>query len=221
MTLRKGPPSKPPFKKRLVPEPTDASMSNSSTRPAAPFFEEPLATRDAPVRSAILKELERQQSQIELIASENIVSRAVLEAQGSVLTNKYAEGYPGRRYYGGCEFVDVVETLAINRAKALFGAEHANVQPHSGAQANMAVYFTLLKPGDTVLGMNLAHGGHLTHGHPLNFSGKLYKFVPYGVKKEDPQMSYEELEKLAQLNNPKMIAAGASAHSRVIDFERM
>src|SRR5476649_1843380 len=196
-------------------------MSNSSTRPAAPFFDEPLATRDAPVRSAILKELERQQTQIELIASENIVSAAVLEAQGSVLTNKYAEGYPGRRYYGGCEFVDVVETLAINRAKALFGAEHANVQPHSGAQANMAVYFTLLKPGDTVLGLNLAHGGHLTHGHPLNFSGMLYKVVPYGVKKDDERIDYDEIDRLADEHKPRMIMVGASAYPRIIDFARI
>ena len=138
-----------------------------------------------------------------------------------MLTNKYAEGYPGKRYYGGCEFVDVAESLAIARAKQLFGAEHANVQPHSGAQANMAVYFTLLKPGDTVLGMNLAHGGHLTHGHPLNFSGKLYKIVPYGVRKDDERIDYEELEKLAHEHKPKMIMVGASAYPRVIDFERI
>ena len=144
----------------------------------------------------------------------------MLEAAGSVLTNKYAEGYPGKRYYGGCEFVDVVETLAIDRAKALFGAEHANVQPHSGAQANMAVYFTLLKPGDTVLGMNLAHGGHLTHGHPLNFSGKLYTIVPYGVRKDDERIDYDELARLADEHKPKMIIVGASAYPRVIDFAR-
>jgi glycine hydroxymethyltransferase len=149
------------------------------------------------------------------------VSRAILEAAGSVLTNKYAEGYPGKRYYGGCEFVDVAESLAIARAKQIFGAEHVNVQPHSGAQANMAVYFTLLKPGDTVLGMNLAHGGHLTHGHPLNFSGKLYTIVPYGVRKDDERIDYEELERLAHEHKPKMIMVGASAYPRVIDFERI
>ncbi len=145
----------------------------------------------------------------------------MLEAAGSVMTNKYAEGYPGKRYYGGCEFVDVAETLAIARAKALFGAEHVNVQPHSGAQANMSVYLTLLKPGDTVLGMNLAHGGHLTHGHPLNFSGKLYTIVPYGVRKDDERIDYDEFEKLAEQHRPKMIIAGASAYPRVIDFARM
>ena len=158
---------------------------------------------------------------LELIASENFVSAAVLEAAGSVLTNKYAEGYPGKRYYGGCEFVDVAESLAISRAKTLFGAEHANVQPHSGAQANMAVYLALLQPGDTVLGMNLAHGGHLTHGHPLNFSGKLYTIVPYGVREDDERIDYEELERLAHQHKPKMIMVGASAYSRVIDFERV
>ena len=163
----------------------------------------------------------RQNEGLELIASENFVSQAILEAAGSVLTNKYAEGYPGKRYYGGCEFVDVAETLAINRAKALFGAEHANVQPHSGAQANMAVYFTLLKPGDTVLGMNLAHGGHLTHGHPLNFSGKLYTIVPYGVRKDDERIDYDELARLADEHKPKMIMVGASAYPRVIDFARI
>jgi glycine hydroxymethyltransferase len=159
-------------------------MSNSSNRPAAPFFEEPLATRDAPVRSAILKELERQQSQIELIASENIVSRAVLEAQGSVLTNKYAEGYPGKRYYGGCEFVDEIETLAIDRVKQLFNAQFANVQPHSGAQANGAVMLALTKPGDTVLGMSLDAGGHLTHGAKPALSGKWFNAIQYGVNRE-------------------------------------
>ena len=163
----------------------------------------------------------RQNEGLELIASENFVSRAVLEAAGSVLTNKYAEGYPGKRYYGGCEFVDVAETLAIERAKALFGAEHANVQPHSGAQANMAVYFALLKPGDTVLGMNLAHGGHLTHGHPLNFSGKLYTIVPYGVRKDDERIDYDELARLADEHKPKMIMVGASAYPRTIDFARI
>jgi glycine hydroxymethyltransferase len=179
-----------------------------------------LAETDPDVANAVLNELHRENDGLELIASENFVSQAVLEAAGSVLTNKYAEGYPGKRYYGGCEFVDVVETLAINRAKALFGAEHANVQPHSGAQANMAVYFTLLKPGDTVLGMNLAHGGHLTHGHPLNFSGKLYAIVPYGVRKDDERIDYDELARLADEHKPKMIMVGASAYPRVIDFAR-
>jgi glycine hydroxymethyltransferase len=179
-----------------------------------------LAETDPDVADAVRNELHRQNDGLELIASENFVSQAVLEAAGSVLTNKYAEGYPGKRYYGGCEFVDVVETLAINRAKALFGAEHANVQPHSGAQANMAVYFTLLKPGDTVLGMNLAHGGHLTHGHPLNFSGKLYTIVPYGVRKDDERIDYDELARLADEHKPKMIMVGASAYPRVIDFAR-
>jgi glycine hydroxymethyltransferase len=180
-----------------------------------------LAEADPEVALAVRNERERQNSGIELIASENFVSRAVLEAAGSVLTNKYAEGYPGRRYYGGCEFVDVVERAAITRAKALFGADHANVQPHSGAQANMAVYFTLLKPGDTVLGMDLAHGGHLTHGHPLNFSGKLYTIVPYGVRKSDERIDYDELEQLADRHKPKMIVVGASAYPRVIDFARI
>jgi hypothetical protein len=160
-----------------------------------------LADADPEIAQAVRNEERRQNEGLELIASENFVSRAVLEAAGSVLTNKYAEGYPGKRYYGGCEFVDVAETLAIARAKALFGAEHANVQPHSGAQANMAVYFTLLKPGDIVLGMNLAHGGHLTHGHPLNFSGKLYTIVPYGVRKDDERIDYEELARLADEQN--------------------
>jgi glycine hydroxymethyltransferase len=180
-----------------------------------------LADTDPEIDRAIRDEVHRQNSGLELIASENFVSQAVLEAAGSVLTNKYAEGYPGKRYYGGCEFVDVAETLAIARAKALFGAEHANVQPHSGAQANMAVYFALLKPGDTVLGMNLAHGGHLTHGHPLNFSGKLYTIVPYGVRPDDERIDYEELERLAHEHAPKMIIVGASAYPRVIDFERI
>ena len=152
-----------------------------------------LAETDPEIASAVANEKKRQSEGLELIASENFVSQAILETAGSVLTNKYAEGYPGRRYYGGCEFVDVAESLAIARAKALFGADHANVQPHSGAQANMSVYFTLLKPGDTVLGMNLAHGGHLTHGHPLNFSGKLYTIVPYGVRKDDERIDYDEI----------------------------
>jgi len=180
-----------------------------------------LADADPEIAGAIRNETHRQAEGLELIASENFVSSAVLEAAGSVMTNKYAEGYPGRRYYGGCEFVDVAESLAISRVKALFGAEHANVQPHSGAQANMAVYLTLLKPGDTVLGMNLAHGGHLTHGHPLNFSGKLYTIVPYGVTKDDERIDYPELERLAHEHKPKMIIVGASAYPRVIDFERI
>src|SRR5262245_8617144 len=180
-----------------------------------------LAETDPEIADAIRHEQERQNEGLELIASENFVSRAILETAGSVLTNKYAEGYPGKRYYGGCEFVDVAESLAIARAKHLFGAEHVNVQPHSGAQANMAVYFTLLKPGDTVLGMNLAHGGHLTHGHPLNFSGKLYTIVPYGVRKDDERIDYDELERLAHEHKPKMIMVGASAYPRVIDFARI
>jgi glycine hydroxymethyltransferase len=180
-----------------------------------------LRDTDPEIAGAIGDEARRQAEGLELIASENFVSNAILEAVGSVMTNKYAEGYPGRRYYGGCEFVDVAESLAIARARSLFRADHANVQPHSGAQANMAVYFTLLQPGDTVLGMNLAHGGHLTHGHPLNFSGKLYKIVPYGVRKEDERIDYEELEKLAHEHQPKMIMVGASAYPRVIDFERI
>ena len=160
-------------------------------------------------------------SGLELIASENFVSNAVLEAMGSPLTNKYAEGYPGRRYYGGCEFVDISESLAIERAKKIFGAEHANVQPHSGAQANMAAYFSLLKPGDTVLGMDLAHGGHLTHGHPLNFSGQLYKIVPYGVRQDDERIDYENIEQLAREHRPQLIMVGASAYPRIIDFSRI
>ena len=180
-----------------------------------------LSATDPEIAKAIADEVHRQNTGLELIASENFVSQAVLDAAGSVLTNKYAEGYPGKRYYGGCEFVDVAESLAIARAKTLFGAEHANVQPHSGAQANMSVYFALLKPGDTVLGMNLAHGGHLTHGHPLNFSGKLYNIVPYGVRKDDEQIDYEELERLAHEHKPKMLMVGASAYPRVFDFERL
>src|SRR5687767_1378205 len=191
------------------------------TLAAPPSQLRPLAAVDPEIAEAIANEESRQADGLELIASENFVSRAILEAQGSVLTNKYAEGYPGKRYYGGCEFVDVAESLAIARAKQLFGAEHANVQPHSGAQANMAVYFSLLKPGDTVLGMNLAHGGHLTHGHPLNFSGKLYNIVPYGVRKDDERIDYEELEKLAHQHRPKMIMVGASAYPRVIEFDRI
>ncbi|HEY7291089.1 MAG TPA: serine hydroxymethyltransferase [Vicinamibacterales bacterium] len=180
-----------------------------------------LAETDPEIAEAIRNERHRQNTGLELIASENFVSRAVLEAAGSVMTNKYAEGYPGRRYYGGCEFVDVAERAAIARAKALFGADHANVQPHSGAQANMSVYLTLLSPGDTVLGMNLAHGGHLTHGHPLNFSGLLYTIVPYGVRREDERIDYDELDRLAEQHKPKMIVVGASAYARVIDFARI
>src|SRR5437763_11747023 len=180
-----------------------------------------LAEIDPEIAGAIRSELHRQNTGLELIASENFVSRAVMEAAGSVMTNKYAGGYPGKRYYGGCEFVDVAERHAIARAKALFGADHANVQPHSGAQANMSVYMALLSPGDTVLGMNLAHGGHLTHGHPLNFSGKLYTIVPYGVRKEDERIDYDELDRLADERKPKMIIVGASAYPRVIDFARI
>jgi len=182
---------------------------------------ENLHNADPAVAEAIDHELNRQRTKLELIASENIVSKAVLEAQGSVLTNKYAEGYPGKRYYGGCEYVDVVEQLAIDRAKKLFGAAYANVQPHSGAQANMAVFFALVKPGDTVMGMNLTDGGHLTHGSPVNMSGKYFKIVPYGVRKEDERIDYDELERLAKECQPKMIVAGASAYARIIDFERM
>jgi glycine hydroxymethyltransferase len=180
-----------------------------------------LADVDPEIAGAIRHETARQADGLELIASENFVSQAILEAAGSVMTNKYAEGYPGKRYYGGCEFVDVAESLAIARAKALFKADHANVQPHSGAQANMSVYFALLKPGDTVLGMNLAHGGHLTHGHPLNFSGQLYNIVPYGVRQEDERIDYDELERLAHAHKPKMIMVGASAYPREIDFARI
>ncbi len=191
------------------------------TTQTTPAIWRTLAETDPEIAGAIRDELHRQNSGLELIASENFVSRAVLEAAGSVMTNKYAEGYPGKRYYGGCEFVDVAERAAIARATALFGADHANVQPHSGAQANMAVYLTLLKPGDTVLGMNLAHGGHLTHGHPLNFSGKLYTIVPYGVRKDDERIDYDELDRLAAEHKPKMIIVGASAYPRVIDFARI
>ena len=180
-----------------------------------------LQTVDPEIAAAIALEKGRQQNKLELIASENFVSQAVMEAQGSVLTNKYAEGYPGKRYYGGCEHVDVVEQLAIDRAKELFGAEFANVQPHSGAQANTAVYFALLKHGDTLLGMNLSHGGHLTHGSPVNLSGVYFNVVPYGVDAETHRIDYNELEKLAKEHRPKMVVAGASAYPRIIDFERM
>ena len=176
---------------------------------------------DPQVFAAIEDELNRQRTKLELIASENIVSRAVMEAQGSVLTNKYAEGYPGKRYYGGCEYVDVAEQLAIDRAKELFGAAWANVQPHSGAQANMAVFFALLQPGDTILGMNLTDGGHLTHGSPVNISGTYYKVIPYGVDRETERIDYDALEALAKEHKPQMIIAGASAYARTIDFERI
>src|SRR5579864_4317045 len=176
---------------------------------------------DPQIAGLLRDEAKRQATGLELIPSENLVSEAVLEAMGSIFTNKYAEGYPGKRYYGGCEFADKVEQLAIDRAKELFGAEHANVQAHSGTSANIAVYMATLKPGDTVLGMNLAHGGHLTHGHPLNFSGRMYKFVAYGVRQEDERIDYDQVEKLAHEHKPRMIVAGASAYSRVIDFERM
>ena len=177
-----------------------------------------LETFDPEVYGAIRNETERQEYNLELIASENFVSEAVLEAQGSVLTNKYAEGYPGKRYYGGCHHVDVVENLAISRAKELFGADHANVQPHSGSQANMAVYFSVLKPGDTILGMNLSHGGHLTHGSPVNFSGRFFNVVPYGVSRENQTIDFNEVERLAIEHKPKMIVVGASAYPRVLDF---
>ena len=180
-----------------------------------------LKTADPEVYAAMEKELDRQKYGIELIASENFASPAVMQAMGTILTNKYAEGYPGKRYYGGCVNVDVVEDIARDRACKLFGAEHANVQPHSGAQANLAVYFALLKPGDTVLGMSLAHGGHLTHGSPVNMSGSFFNFIPYGVSDETGTIDYEELEKLAKEHNPKLIVAGASAYPRVIDFERI
>src|SRR5450755_1077316 len=180
----------------------------------------PLYEVDPEISNAIDNEVRRQHEGLELIASENFVSEAVLEAAGSIFTNKYAEGYPGKRYYGGCEFADVVENLARDRAKKLFGAEHANVQPHSGSQANQAAFSAVLQPGDTILGMNLAHGGHLTHGHPLNFSGKTYKVVPYGVRKEDERIDYDELARLAEEHKPQMIIAGGSAYPRIIDFAR-
>jgi glycine hydroxymethyltransferase len=180
-----------------------------------------LSQIDPAIADVLSRELQRQDRGLELIASENIVSRAVLEAVGSVLTNKYAEGYPGKRYYGGCDVVDIAEQLAIDRARQLFGADHANVQPHSGAQANMAVYLAMLSPGDTILGMNLAHGGHLTHGHPLNFSGKYFTIVPYGVRQDDERLDYEELEAQARAHRPKLIVVGASAYPRVIDYARV
>lgn len=174
---------------------------------------------DPEIYESLMKEVKRQETHLELIASENFVSPAVMEAQGSVMTNKYAEGYPSKRYYGGCEFVDLAEELAIKRAKKIFGADHVNVQPHSGSQANMAVYFSVLKPGDTILGMNLSHGGHLTHGSPVNFSGKFFNVIPYGVNKETETIDFDELERLAVEHKPKMIVAGASAYPRIIDFK--
>jgi glycine hydroxymethyltransferase len=180
----------------------------------------PLAEADPEIYDLVRQETERQNSRLELIASENFVSESILEAAGTILTNKYAEGYPGKRYYGGCEYVDGVENLARDRAKKLFRAEYANVQPHSGSQANQGAYFSVLNPGDTILGMNLAHGGHLTHGHPLNFSGKLYKIVPYGVRKEDELIDYDEVARLADEHRPKLIVAGGSAYPRIIDFAR-
>ena len=181
----------------------------------------PLDTVDPQIAELLREEAKRQATGLELIPSENLVSEAVLEAMGSVFTNKYAEGYPGKRYYGGCEVTDKAEQLAIDRAKSLFGAEHANVQSHSGTQANVSVYMSALQPGDTVLGMNLSHGGHLTHGHPLNFSGRMYKFIAYGVRQDTEQIDYDEIDRLAAEHKPKMIVAGASAYSRIIDFERI
>jgi glycine hydroxymethyltransferase len=185
------------------------------------WMSRPLAEFDPEIANAIANEVRRQHEGLELIASENFVSMAVLEAAGSVFTNKYAEGYPGKRYYGGCEFTDVVENLARDRAKQLFGADHANVQPHSGSQANMAAYMSLLQAGDPVMGLNLAHGGHLTHGHPLNFSGKMYKIIPYGVRKDTELIDYDEMEQIALREHPKMIIGGGSAYSRIFDFARM
>ncbi len=195
-------------------------MRNSTLLPPLAFLDRDLAAVDPEVAAWIREEERRQNEHIELIASENWVSRAVREAQGSVLTNKYAEGYPGKRYYGGCEFVDRIEQLAIDRARGLFGAEHANVQPHSGSQANMAVYMTALEPRDTILGMDLSHGGHLTHGHPLSFSGREYRVVSYGVRREDERIDYERVADLAREHRPKLIIAGASAYARTIDFAR-
>jgi glycine hydroxymethyltransferase len=185
------------------------------------WMSRPLPESDPQIAQAIANEANRQHEGLELIASENFVSTAVLEAAGSVFTNKYAEGYPGKRYYGGCEFADVVENLARERAKQIFGVDHVNVQPHSGSQANMAAYMALLQPGDAVMGLNLAHGGHLTHGHPLNFSGKMYKIIPYGVRKDTETIDYDEMEQIAVRERPKMIIGGGSAYARIIDFARM
>src|SRR5579872_6512165 len=197
------------------------SRMSMTTTEANNRMQRPLDSVDPTIADLLLDEAKREATGLELIPSENLVSEAVLEAMGSVFTNKYAEGYPGKRYYGGCEVADKVEQLAIDRAKELFGAEHANVQAHSGTSANVTVYMSTLKPGDTVLGMNLAHGGHLTHGHPLNFSGRMYHFIAYGVRKEDERIDYDEIEKLAHEHKPKMIVAGASAYPRIIDFERI
>src|SRR5258707_288253 len=186
-----------------------------------PWMSRPVSESDREIAGAIADEARRQHEGLELIASENFVSMAVVEAMGSVFTNKYAEGYPGKRYYGGCEYADVVENLARERAKQIFGAEHANVQPHSGSSANMEAYGAVLQPGDTILGLNLAHGGHLTHGHHLNFSGKTYRIVPYGVTKETETIDYDDLEKLAEKERPKLIIGGGSAYPRIIDFVRM
>src|SRR5437016_8443523 len=186
----------------------------------SPFFAKGVADADPELAAALARELDRQQSQIELIASENIVSRAVLEAQGSVLTNKYAEGYPGRRYYGGCQFVDIAERLATERVTKLFGAIFANVQPHSGAQANQAAFMALMRPGDTFMGLNLAAGGHLTHGSPVNLSGKWFNVVPYGVRRDDHRIDFDEVERLAHQHKPKVIVAGGSAYPRILDFRR-
>ena len=193
----------------------------SKTTEANSRMQRPLSQVDPQISSLLRDEAERQATGLELIPSENLVSEAVLEAMGSIFTNKYAEGYPGKRYYGGCEFADKVEQLAIDRAKELFGAEHANVQSHSGTQANVSVYMSTLQPGDIVLGMNLSHGGHLTHGHPLNFSGRMYKFIAYGVRQDNEQIDYDEIDRLAAEHKPKMIVAGASAYSRIIDFPRI
>src|SRR5579871_1696731 len=192
----------------------------ASPMTAAERMARPLAETDPEVYEAVQQEIERQHSQLELIASENFTSEAVLEAAGTVFTNKYAEGYPGKRYYGGCEFTDIIENLARDRAKRVFGAEHANVQPHSGSQANQAAYAAVCSPGDTIMGLNLAHGGHLTHGHPLNFSGKTYHVVPYNVRREDERIDYDEVERLAHEHKPKLIVAGGSAYPRIIDFPR-
>lgn len=197
----------------------DAFVKSDKLKGACTLIE-PLKTVDPEIHSSIVREIRRQHGNLELIASENFTSLAVMEAMGSVMTNKYAEGYPAARWYGGCQFVDEAETLAIERSKALFGAEHANVQPHSGSQANMAVYLSVLEPGDTILAMNLSHGGHLTHGHPKNFSGRFFKVVPYGVSKKDERIDYEELMGLAKAHRPKLILAGYSAYSRVLDFAK-
>jgi glycine hydroxymethyltransferase len=204
----------------ICPNPVPKRVVKSTSMPTN-RFSLPLSAADPEVAAAVDAEVVRQHDGLEMIASENFVSEAVLEAAGSVFTNKYAEGYPGKRYYGGCEFADIIENLARDRAKQLFGAEHANVQPHSGSSANMEAYAAVLKPGDTILGLNLAHGGHLTHGHPLNFSGKTYKVVPYGVRKDTETIDYDELEQIAEREQPKMIIGGGSAYARTFDFPRM